>query len=91
MEILNSSDYANISDQAEFAELKKQENHFDLTVDELKNKADAMLLQYAKSGKLHFAEVDKEEKNEEPKRDFFAFANRGGKTSFLDGLLKSNK
>ena len=84
IEILNSADYASIANQADFAELKKQENHFDLTVDELKDKADAILLQYAKSGKLNFAAT--EQKKEEPKKDFFAFA-RTENTSFLDGLL----
>ena len=91
MEILNSSDYANIADQADFAELKKQENHFDLTVDELKEKADAMLLQYAKSGKLNFAVVEQNEKKEEPKKDFFAFARVESNTSFLDGLLNNKR
>lgn len=91
MEILNSSDYANIADLADFAELKKQENHFDLTVDELKERADAMLLQYAKSGKLNFAAIEREEKKEEPKKDFFAFARVEHNSSFLDGLLKNRR
>ena len=91
MEILNSSDYANIADQADFAELKKQENHFNLTVDELKEKADAMLLQYAKSGKLNFAAIEQKEKKEEPKKDFFAFARVEHNSSFLDGLLKNRR
>lgn len=86
MEILNSTDYANIANQKDFEELKKQENHFDLTVDEVKDKADAMLLQFAKSGKLNFAAVEKEK--EEPKKDFFAFARVEQNNSFLDGLLK---
>ena len=86
MEVLNSSDYANIADQSDFKELKKQENHFDLTVDELKGKADAMLLQFAKSGKINFAATETEEKKT-PKKDFFAFARSEGNSSFLDGLL----
>lgn len=86
MEILNSSDYLNIADQSDFVELKKRENHFDLTVDELKNKADSMLLQYAKSGKLNFAATETENEKK-PKKDFFAFVGREEKSSFLDGLL----
>ena len=89
MEVLNSTDYASIANQKDFKELKKQENHFDLTVDEVKDKADAMLLQFAKSGKLNFAAVEKEK--EEAKRDFFAFAKVEQSNSFLDGLLKRNK
>lgn len=85
MSILNSSDYFSIADQADFEEFKKVENHFDLTIDEVKNKADSMLLDYAKSGKLNFA--TKTENKEEPKKDFFAFARRESNNSFLDGLL----
>lgn len=85
MEILNSSDYMGISGKADFEELKKPENHFDLTVDEVKDKADAMLLNYAKSGKLNFA--SKNDSKEELKKDFFGFAKHENNTSFLDGLL----
>ena len=48
IEILNSKDYLNIADTEAFQELKKQENHFDLSVDELRAKADQMLLEFAK-------------------------------------------
>lgn len=86
MEILDSEDYANISGQKDFEELRKQENHFDLSVEEVKNRADTMLLEYAKKGRLNFAAV--EQKKEEPKKDFFAFARVEHDTSFLDSLLK---
>ena len=51
-----------------------------------------MLNAYAKElGKKNFSvdskEESKEEKNEEPKKDFFAFARIETKSSFLDGLL----
>lgn len=59
LEILNSDDYANISDTTAFAELKKQENHFDMTVDELRAKADQMLLEFAKGNHVEFAESKK--------------------------------
>ena len=50
MEILDSEEYSLIADAEEFTELKKQESHFDLSVDEVKAKADSILLGYAKSG-----------------------------------------
>lgn len=50
IQILESEDYGYVADTEEFAELKKQENHFDLTVDEVKAKADGILLEYAKKG-----------------------------------------
>ena len=59
MEILNSEDYANIADSAEFVELKKEENHFNMSVDELKAEADRQLLEYAKGNKIEFSEDKK--------------------------------
>lgn len=55
IQILESEDYSSISDKSEFEELKKQENHFDLSVDELKKAADDIILAYAKKGQLNFA------------------------------------
>lgn len=59
MEILNSDDYVNIADTAEFVELKKEENHFDMSVEELKAEADRQLLEYAKGNKIEFSEDKK--------------------------------
>lgn len=59
MEILNSEDYANIADSAEFVELKKEENHFNMSVDELKAEADRQLLEYAKGNKIEFSDDKK--------------------------------
>lgn len=84
MEILNSADYANIADVKEFSELKKMDNHFDMSVEEVKKAADDMLLEFAKGNKLSFAAKDEEA----PKKDFFAFARIEHKTDFLDGLLQ---
>ena len=90
VEVLNSADYTSIAGTQEFEDLKKRENYFNLTVDEVKDKADAILLQYAKAGKLNFA-ADTSEKKEESKKDFFAFAKVEHNSSFLDGLLNSRK
>ena len=65
MEILCSEDYSAIADSEEFAELKKQEAHFDLSVDEVKAKADEMLLTYAKQhGVESFAKTTEESKTQ---------------------------
>lgn len=61
VEVLNSDDYANIADVEEFVELKKQENHFDLSVDEVTEKANEILLDYAKHNSIKFS-VDSEKK-----------------------------
>lgn len=53
--ILESEDYSKIAEIKEFADLKKKENHFDLSVDEVREKADQILLNAAKGGKIEFA------------------------------------
>lgn len=56
--ILDSDDYASIAELEEFKLLKTQEGHFDLSVEQVKEKADAILLNYAKSGKVVFSQLE---------------------------------
>lgn len=64
MEILNSEDYRLINESESFAELCKTENHFDMSIDEVRETADKMLNEFAKScGRnkettLNFAELN---------------------------------
>lgn len=60
--ILESDDYANVADVEAFVELKKQENHFDLSVDEVTKKANQILLDYAKHNSIKFSD-DSEKKS----------------------------
>lgn len=62
MEILNSNDYAQLSEIDDFKSLKEQNNHFDLSVEEVRAKADEMLLAYAKNNIIEFATVAEENK-----------------------------
>ena len=48
-----SEDYSSISDKEEFKALA--ENHNEFSVDELKNKLDSIILDYAKKGSLNFS------------------------------------
>jgi hypothetical protein len=54
-QILESSDWDNIRETDEFAEISKEENHFDYSVDELSEKLDAMLLNYSKHNTVEFS------------------------------------
>lgn len=54
-ELLNSDKFNLIKEAPEFVELKKQENHFDLSVEEVETKAKDILLSYAMNGKLEFS------------------------------------
>lgn len=58
MAVLESEEYSSIADKAEFAELKEMKNHFDLSIDEIKAKADQIIVQYAKAGALTFASTE---------------------------------
>ena len=66
MEILNSGDYSKVFSTKEFEELKEQKNHFDLSIDEVKAKADAILLDYAKHSDFSLEQI----KSETPKASF---------------------
>jgi len=59
MEILNSEDYTNIAETVGFVKLKKEENHFDMSVEEVKAECDRQLLEYAKGNKIEFSEDKK--------------------------------
>lgn len=56
LEILESKDYHFVAGADEFISLKEQKNHFDLSVAEVKEKADAILLEYVK--KCEFKEPE---------------------------------
>lgn len=58
MEILGQECYASIADTAEFKELKKFDVHFDMSVEDVSAKADAILLDYAKNNQLNFSETE---------------------------------
>ena len=62
MSILESADYSSIAESEEFVAFKAQEAHFDLSVDEVRAKADEMLLNAAKAGKVEFSKKDTEKK-----------------------------
>lgn len=54
--LFTSADYNAISESETFAELSK--NHSEFSLDELKNKLDVMLLEFAKSGNMKFSVVE---------------------------------
>lgn len=58
IEILGSKDYEAVVDTEEFVELSKNDVHFDMSVDDVRKKADDILLTYAKAGKLNFVKSD---------------------------------
>lgn len=55
MEVLNGDEYAAVRDSEEFSKLMETEAHFEMSVDEIKAKADTILLNAAKNNSLNFA------------------------------------
>ena len=55
LEILTSDAYAQVADTDQFKALLEQSGHFDLTIQEVSDKADELLLAYAKGTKLEFS------------------------------------
>lgn len=53
--VLAEECYAQISDIDAFKELSKKENHFSMSVDEVRAEADKQLLEYAKGHKIEFS------------------------------------
>lgn len=58
MELLQSDAYKQIAETAEFSKLMKKEEHFDLSIEDVRIKADEILLNAAKAGKVEFAKVE---------------------------------
>lgn len=83
MKILNSDEYANIAHTADFVALKSEENHFDMSVDEVRAKADELLLAFAKGNKIEFETSESEKKNVGVKK----FANNSKKKTGRYGSL----
>jgi hypothetical protein len=64
MEALEAEDYSALSENAEFAALKTMDVHFEMSIEDVKAKADAILLAAAKAGKVDFSK--KEESHKKP-------------------------
>ena len=64
-ELLESKDYAGISNTEEFAKIKKDSEN--AKFEDIKQKCDELLLTYAKAGKLSFAAVEEPIKKATPK------------------------
>ena len=55
VELLHSEAYSQIADSEEFKKLMEKDVYFDMSVEELTAKADALLLDFAKNNKLEFS------------------------------------
>ena len=86
LEILNSEDYSLIAEDAEFVALKDQKNHFELSVEEVASRADAILTKAAKERRFT---VDGQMQEHQPK-PLPQTARKPQKRfgSLFDGILK---
>lgn len=82
--ILESEDYKNLSGNEAFEALKVQENHFDLSVEEVKTQCDAMLLEYAKGHKVEFSVQEDNEKKPVGRKPFSIVSKKRNYGSLLN-------
>ena len=66
LKLLNSADYSQIAETKEYKKLMERDTYFDMSIEDITAKADALLLQYAKNNKLEFS-AQPENKNFEVK------------------------
>lgn len=85
LEILNSDDYSLIAENEEFVALKKQDNHFNMSVEELTAKADAILTAAAKQHKFSVADNHDDQNGVKP----FAAPKKKSKRfgTLFDGII----
>ena len=63
LEVINSTDYAQIKDTDAFKKLAERDTYFSMTVDEVRAEADKQLLEFAKSHKIEFSSDESEKKS----------------------------
>lgn len=83
VELLNSDDYSVVRDTAEFAELSKRESYFSLTKEDLTQKLDGMLVEFAKK-------QSRETKVEPVAAKRFGFGDPETKSGRYGGVFKKN-
>lgn len=83
VELLNSDDYSVVRDTAEFAELSKRESYFSLTKEDLTQKLDGMLVEFAKK-------QSRENKTEPVPVKRFGFGDPETKPGRYGGVFKKN-
>ena len=85
LEILESEEFSLLAGNEDFNNLKKKENYFDLSVDEVRAKADEILLNAAKAGSVNF------EAKTENKTSYMKLpTDKPARTSRYGGLFKKN-
>lgn len=86
VKMLNSKDYSKIRGLEEFAELSKRDNYFSLGNDELKEKLDGMLLEFAKKDSRESSGTE----NTPVGLKRFGFGEAEGKSGRYGGTFKKN-
>lgn len=87
IKLLDNDDYSKIKNTAEFTELSKRENYFSLSMEDLTQKLDGILLQYAKKDSRE--NVQQEHAGSNSKR--FGFGEPESKSSRYGGIFDINK
>lgn len=73
--ILNSEAYSSIAGTDAFVELKNQDTHFNMSIEDVQAKADEILLAAAKAGKVEFSISEEKKESQVSSKPLMAFSN----------------
>jgi len=91
MAILRSDCYSQISETEAFKDLMKQETHFEMSVEDVQAKADAMLLEFAKTNKIEFSSKEESEPAKKVGMKVLPVNKKSGGRSRYGGLFAKDK
>lgn len=86
LEILNSDRYDLVREQEDFAKLSQRDSYFELSVDEIKARADAILLEYAATGLKDYAAITEESKKAVSRKAFTIIPKKRNYGSLLNNV-----
>lgn len=90
MAILKSDCYSQISETEAFKDLMKQETHFEMSVEDVQAKVDAMLLEFAKTNKIEFSSKEESEPTKKVGMKTLPVNKKSGSRSRYGGLFAKN-
>lgn len=91
MAILKSDCYSQISETEAFKDLIKQETHFEMSVEDVQAKADAMLLEFAKTNKIEFSSKKESEPAKKVGMKMLPVNKKSGGRSRYGGLFAKSE
>ena len=91
VKLLNAKEYSKVADTDEFKELMNRDTYFTMSLEEVREKADAILLAAAKAGTVDFSAQPQPDQNPDVSSKRFGFGNSDGKTGRYGGVFSKKE